>query len=148
MYYEVLAGELLNIKTKLLQVPADQKLSKMIRGELFALNYLNSHTKAIHPKELSEQLFVSTARIARLLNHLEEKKLIVRLPDPEDNRQILVELTEEGRKKIQIYRKEVIFQLTDMLEALGPEDSRDYIRILEKIYHNFIEQTTGDDKTE
>lgn len=140
MYYEMLAGELLNIKSKLLQVPADQKLSKMMRGELFALNYLNSKGTAVHPKELSEQLSVSTARIARLLNHMEEKKLIFRQPDPEDSRQILIHLTDEGRKKIELHRREVILQLAGMLEELGPDDAKGYIRILERIYHNSKER--------
>ena len=39
MDYEALAGELLSIRGNLLQVPANQKLSKMLRGELFVLNY-------------------------------------------------------------------------------------------------------------
>ena len=93
MDYEALAGELLSIRGNLLQVPANQKLSKMLRGELFVLNYLDHREGKVHPKELSEKMAVSTARIARLLNHMEEKSLVIRQPDPGDSRQIIVQLT-------------------------------------------------------
>lgn len=137
MDYEALAGELLSIRGNLLQVPANQKLSKMLRGELFVLNYLDRREGEVHPKELSEKMTVSTARIAKLLNHMEEKSLVIRQPDPGDSRQIIVQLTPDGAKAIDAARREVIAYLAKMLESLGPEDARAYIRIQEKIYQNY-----------
>ena len=137
MDYSALASELINVRTNLLQVPADQQLSKMVKGELFVLNYLGTHEKIIHPKELSEKMAVSTARIASLLNHMEEKNLIRRSPDPADSRQIVVVLTEEGRAAIHRIRGEVIAYVSAMLESLGPEDAESYIRIQSKIWNNF-----------
>lgn len=138
MYYEALADELLHIRANLLRVPAHQKLSNMLRGELFVLNYLYDHDTIVHPKELSENLSVSTARIASLLKHMEEKELIVRTPDPEDSRQIIVRLTPAGKHTIQKYRKDVLSYLARTLENLGPDDAREYIRIQKKIYCNYI----------
>lgn len=140
MYYEALADELLHIRADLLRVPAQQKLSNMLRGELFVLNYLHDHDTIVHPKELSENLSVSTARIASLLKHMEEKNLIVRAPDSSDSRQIIVRLTEDGKKAIQTYREDVLAYLARTLESLGPDDAREYIRIQKKIYCNFIEK--------
>lgn len=138
MYYEALADELLHIRADLLRVPAQQKLSNMLRGELFVLNYLHDHDTIVHPKELSENLSVSTARIASLLKHMEEKNLIVRAPDSSDSRQIIVRLTEDGKKAIQTYREDVLAYLARTLESLGPDDAREYIRIQKKIYCNYI----------
>lgn len=138
MYYEALADELLHIRADLLRVPAQQKLSNMLRGELFVLNYLHDHDTIVHPKELSENLSVSTARIASLLKHMEEKNLIVRAPDGSDSRQIIVRLTEDGKKAIQTYREDVLAYLARTLESLGPDDAREYIRIQKKIYCNYI----------
>lgn len=138
MYYEALADELLHIRADLLRVPAQQKLSNMLRGELFVLNYLHDHDTIVHPKELSENLSVSTARIASLLKHMEEKDLIVRAPDCSDSRQIIVRLTEDGKKAIQTYREDVLAYLARTLESLGPDDAREYIRIQKKIYCNYI----------
>ena len=138
MYYQTLANELLHIRMNLLQVPASQKLSGILRGELFVLNYLYNREDGVHPKELSEKLSVSTARIASLLNHMEEKHLVVRETGPEDSRQVLVRLTPDGLEAIQCCRRDVLASVERMLEALGPDDAREYIRIQEKIYNNYM----------
>lgn len=138
MEYAILAGQLLSVQANLLQVPAYQQLSKMVRGELFVLNYLATHEAAIHPKELSKKMSVSTARIAILLNHMEEKGLITRSSDLSDNRQVFVRLTENGVNAIQHTRADVISRVSSLLEALGPEDAREFIRIQEKILDNFL----------
>lgn len=137
MYYETLASELLKIKAHLLQVPASQQMDTMVKGELFVLNYLSTHKEIVHPKELSENMSVSTARIAALLNHMEKKELISRSPDPADNRQIIVQLTPNGTRAIEEKRAEVLRYAAAMLESLGPDDAREYIRIQEKIIRNF-----------
>ena len=137
MDYTALANELLSVRANLLQVPANQKLSKMVQGELFVLNYLITHEKIVHPKELSEKMAVSTARIASLLNHMEGKNLIQRYADKDDNRQVIVILTDTGRQEIHRIRAEVISHVCAMLESLGPEDAEAYIRIQKKIWNNF-----------
>lgn len=134
MDYTHLAGELLEIHANLIQVPAARQVSKMVKGELFVLNYLMTHEKIVHPKELSEKMAVTTARIASLLNHMEEKQLVERCPDPEDNRQIIVRLTDAGRDAIRKARMEALRLVTAMLEDLGEEDARNYIRIQKKIW--------------
>ena len=136
MDYMIMAEELLGVRANLLQVPAIQQLAKMVRGELFVLNYLATHEKEIHPKELSEKMAVSTARIASLLNHMAEKQLIQRYADKNDNRQVIVILTEKGRQEIQQIREEVITRVGALLESLGPEDSEAFIRIQKRIWSN------------
>lgn len=144
MYYEALAGELLNARAQLLQVPAHQEIAKLMRGELFVLNHLKNSERPIHPKELSEKLSVSTARIARLLNHLEEQKLIVRFTDERDSRQVNVQLTELGISTIDKARKKVLEYTAQMLESLGPNDAKEYIRIQEKIYQTYLSKISSD----
>lgn len=137
MDYRALACDLLSVRANLLQVPVTQQLTKMVKGEIFVLNYLVTNEKIVHPKELSEKMAVSTARIASLLNHMEDKKLIQRCADQEDSRQVIVVLTDEGRTRIHQIRAEVISYTCTMLENLGPEDAQAYIRIQNKIWNNF-----------
>lgn len=139
MDYSELASELLEIRADLNQVPAVQQIYKMVKGELFVMNYLMTHHGVIHPKELSEKMAVTTARIASLLNHMEEKQLIERCPDPNDNRQIIVHLTERGEAAIRASREKTLDHVAAMLEALGPEDAEGYIRIQKKIWNMFHE---------
>lgn len=137
MDYMELAKELIDVQELLLQVPAKQKLSKLTVGSLFVLNYLAHHDNNVHPKELSEKMAVSSARIASLLNYLEEKKMVRRYVDSQDNRQIIVLLTELGRREIHRVRAEVLPDLCDMLERLGPEDAEAFIRIQKKIWSSY-----------
>lgn len=137
MDYMELANELIDVQGLLLQVPAEQKLSKMAMGSLFVLNYLAFNEGCVHPKDLSEKMAVSSARIARLLNYLEEKKMVRRYADPQDNRQVIVVLTETGRNEIHRIRAEVLPSLADMLEKIGPEDAEAFIRIQKKIWSSY-----------
>lgn len=137
MDYTKLANELIAIQELMLRVPARQKISKLSVGSLFVLNYLAYHKNNVHPKELSEKMAVSTARIARLLSYLENKNMVQRYMDPHDNRQIIVELTELGRNEIQRVRADAIPVISDMLEKLGPEDAEAYLRIQWKIVRNY-----------
>lgn len=133
MYYEILAEKLLMIRAKSLHTRYDKAQSKLEQGTAFALNYLYMQERDLHPKDISDGLGVSRARIAALLNHMEEQGLVTRESDTEDNRRIIVTLTEHGRKKIQDIQKQVLFETAKMLEAIGPEDAQEYIRISEKI---------------
>ena len=139
MDYTEMASELLKLRGMMLRVPEERQLSRMVQGELFVLNYLATHEMITHPKELSENMAVSSARIASLLNHMEEKNLISRCPDKNDSRQIIVKLTEAGRSEIQKIREDVIFHVSAMLEKLGPEDASEFIRIERKIWANALE---------
>ncbi|MDO4517275.1 MAG: MarR family transcriptional regulator [Bacillota bacterium] len=131
--YEELAIELLRLNIGMLQEPAKQKIAKMTRGEFFVLNYLMTHQNQAHPAEISRSMVVSTARIAALLSRLEEKQFISRTQDPTDNRQVIVTLLPQGLALIQRIQGEVIAAVVRMLERLGPEDAREYIRIQKKI---------------
>ena len=136
MDYKELAEEYLMIRAQLLKVPASQQVTKLVKGELFVLNYLATHEKAVYPKDLSKEMVVSTARIAVILNQMEDKKWITRTADTEDNRQILVALTEEGHHGIEQQREKIIHAVVQMFEKLGPEDAAEFIRIQRKIVEN------------
>ena len=131
--YEGLATELLQVNEDLLRVPARHLISKLTQGEHFVLNYLLTHR---HPVDLSRGLVVSTARIAALLNRMEDKGLISRLPDPLNNRQVIVTLSPQGLEAIQTFRSQVIRSAAQMLADLGPEDAREFIRIQKKLLAN------------
>lgn len=131
--YQTLASELLYVNEGLRQMPAEQQIAKLARGELFVLNYLLTHQYQAHPSDLSRHMVVSTARVAALLNRMEEKKLIARGPDPENRRQIIVRLLPQGTRAIQQIRTEVLDAVAGMLERLGPEDAKEYLRLQKKL---------------
>ena len=70
---------------------------------------------------------------------MEEQGLVTRNVDPEDNRKILVYLTDAGVQMIQKKRAEVVDSVAKTLELLGPEDAEAYLRIKTKILRNYME---------
>ena len=74
---------------------------------------------------------------------MEEKGLIRRAEDDNDHRQTIVTLTPEGHQVVDRARLEVIAGLAGMLEDIGPDDAREYIRIQEKIYANYLKKRSG-----
>lgn len=142
MDYLKLATELVEIQMYLLQVPAKQELSKLSKGEIYILYHLVYFGDNIHPRALSKCMAVSSARIAVLLNKLEQKKQIRRLPDQNDNRQVIVSITELGRQRVEQSLAKSLPRIGGLLETLGPEDAEAYIRIQRKILRRFLEAQT------
>lgn len=141
MDYHMLAEKLLDLQTILRLEPASRQLSLIERGSFLALHYLMDSSRTLHPKELSQKMAVSSARVAALLKHLEHDGLITRSPDPGDNRQVVVSLTCRGAQLIKEKRAEVVNIIAEALEELGPEEAETYLRIEEKFRQNFIRRT-------
>ncbi|HIR26636.1 MAG TPA: MarR family transcriptional regulator [Candidatus Choladousia intestinigallinarum] len=136
MDYYAAARKLLALKTSLEHFPLNRHLLELTRGEFFVLDYLNQKN-AVNPKELSRVMSVSTARVAVLLKHMEEKGWILKTLDPRDSRQILVSITESGISTFEARYRETLLQAAALLKALGPEDAKSLLRIEEKIIHIF-----------
>ncbi|EAY7431787.1 MarR family transcriptional regulator, partial [Salmonella enterica] len=54
--------------------------------------------RQLSPKELQKKILISSGGLSNRINRLEEKKYIVRIPDPSDRRGVIVRITPEGRK--------------------------------------------------
>ncbi|MED9786883.1 MAG: transcriptional regulator, partial [Latilactobacillus curvatus] len=69
----------------------------------------------------------STARVANILNNLEEKGMISREISREDRRKILVFLTDKGRKETKERRTRTITRISNVFEAMGEERTQQFI---------------------
>ena len=103
------------------------------RGELCLLMHLKRQSDLVLPSELSEVMSVSTARITRLLNTLEDRGLIQRSMDLSDRRKIVVKLTEAGERYLKEVYKRTHRRASAVIDALGAEETETFIRIAEKI---------------
>lgn len=137
MDYQNMAEELLEIMSETPQVKDEHRLTDRVRGSSFVLMYLATHGEHSYPRDISDSMKVSTARIAAILRQLEEEGLITRTTDPKDNRQVIVRLTEDGFDSAKRYRQEATDSIKKLLEFLGPEDAKAYIRIRKKISRRY-----------
>ena len=131
------------------QVQAEEQLFECIRrlmasvegqqgaaashGEVFLLRYLYGSRGAATPGELSRAMQVSTARVARLLHTLEGRGFLARSGSEEDHRQVEVRLTEAGRAYVEEFQRRAHRRIAAIVEALGEEDTSEYLRITERI---------------
>lgn len=133
MDYKELSYEFLQMMYKHYQIKAQQKFSNAVHGEAFALQYIAQHDDAAVPSDIENAMSVSSARIATLLGRLEDKGWITRRIDPKDRRRTILKLTSKGEEKAKKSEQELLSLVTKMLEYLGEEDARNYMRIVGKI---------------
>ena len=133
MDYQAMAKDLMDGLSSYTQAKAERLMATRFKGQVFVLTYLLANRNQAHPKDLSDSMMVSTARMAVILRQLDEDGIITRTTDPGDRRQTIVSLTEKGIRLTREYYDETLESLTKMLEYLGPEDAASYIRIRKKI---------------
>lgn len=75
------------------------------------------------PSDLSRIAILTTGTMTVLLDRLEDKGLVRRLPDPNDRRRLEVELTEEGLACIDRALDERVGRLNALTAMLDPEES-------------------------
>ena len=133
MNYTKLAEQLLENMILANKSKALLKLSKIIHGEMFALQMIAAHNNDITPGDISKAAGTSPARIAAELKSLENKGLIIREIDPNNSRRILIHLTPEGEKTANTYHCEGIDVARELISQLGESDAIEYIRIIGKL---------------
>lgn len=108
-------------------------LNEFSRGEVGILSFLAFDKDEVLAGELSEKLGVSTARIASILNSLENKEYIIRREDDFDKRKTVVAITEKGSKSVASTKKEIINKIIKVIKEIGYDEIKKYIEITLKI---------------
>jgi DNA-binding MarR family transcriptional regulator len=91
------------------------------------------------PRELADQERVQPPSMTRTVNALAEARLVVRAADPDDGRQVIVDLTESGRDHVRETRRRRDAWLARRLADLTPAERAvlaDASDILRRITHS------------
>jgi DNA-binding MarR family transcriptional regulator len=83
--------------------------------------------------DLADATAQHPAAISRLIDELEERALVRRRRDTTDRRQVIVELTREGRARFRAERPMVRGAIDEVLSPLGPRDQRRLVTLLEAV---------------
>ncbi|HSA07257.1 MAG TPA: MarR family transcriptional regulator [Candidatus Gastranaerophilales bacterium] len=90
----------------------------------------------IYQKQLGDYLFKDKPTITRILDIIEDKNFIIRIPDDKDRRKTKVYLTQDGKNLV----KDLIPVANDFQEKLTKDISaseiENFTRILEKLDEN------------
>lgn len=104
--------------------PSEFILLRMLKGQ-------NEKCPArMRVSEISNKLHITPSAVTHTINSLEKSGFIKRLADPSDRRIVLVSITDKGNTVCQhVYEKHIHF-LEGLVDYLGEEDSKEFIRLL------------------
>ena len=101
--------------------PQDLKMEIAVKG------------RAVRVSELVRSIPVPPPAISRGLRSLEQKGLIVRSLDPDDRRNILVQLTEQGDELAEVASKKMDAFLDAVMSQMEPDEVRQMTKSLQKL---------------
>ena len=132
-FYAEAAASLVKLLARTRQNPDLKNVREISSGEKGVLLYLVSRPEGVPSGELGKALGIGSGGVANLLSVLDRKGYISRSISPKDRRIIIVSITETGRRAITNLRCRIQSRLEDLLVALGENDTRELIRIYERI---------------
>lgn len=106
----------------------------MSMGEDPVLEYLSRHEDGMSPSDLAEKLGYTRPRMTRILDSLESKGYVERIPDAKDRRRVIARCTEEGRCHAQDRQTDGVSSLAATLSKMGEHDARELLKGLETAY--------------
>ncbi|NLN55771.1 MAG: MarR family transcriptional regulator [Clostridiales bacterium] len=130
MNYKKTAEEIVDKLSVILSPAYHLKVEGVTKGEVFILNYIIASKGPVHPKQISDIMGISSARVSVVLNNLESKGEIRRISDSFDKRRTVIEITEKGREKAIRRRGETVKRLARVLENMGEDETKEFFRTL------------------
>ncbi len=83
--------------------------------------------------EIGPRMGIAATSISRILNTLEEKKLIKKYPNKNDGRSVIVKLTAKGRKMRDISKETILGFNSQVEQALSASEKNQFKKIIKKI---------------
>ena len=105
------------------------------RGEVGALSALRvaGPPHRLSPTRLGRGLMLSSAGVTSRIDRLERRGLVRRLPDPDDRRGVIVELTDEGEKLVDQAVTAMAESDRQLLARLDPDEVAQLEALLRKL---------------
>src|SRR6478735_494695 len=84
--------------------------------------------------ELNDNVLLSQSSLSRLVDRLEKRGLVERMPAPDDGRGVLLKLTEEGAAMQKEIGREHVRDIAELVApALTAAEQRELLRLTEKL---------------
>jgi len=105
------------------------------RGEVGALSALRiaGPPHQLSPTRLGRGLMLSSAGVTSRIDRLERRGLVRRLPDPDDRRGVIVELTDQGIELVDTAVAALAVSDRQLLERLDPDEITQLEALLRKL---------------
>jgi len=111
--------------------------------DVLATLYRTGAPHAMNPQKLVEALLLTSGAMTNRLDRLEQAGLLVRNPNPDDRRGVIVSLTTDGLRVIKVVLKEYLTDLNELLEPLSTAERRQLAGLLKKLLLKQDQDTPG-----
>lgn len=116
-----------------------KKMEEYNQGSKHALQYLlQEEEMEVTAGMVANELSISTARVAKLINNLSKNGYIDKWNSKKDARVTIVKITEKGKEYIIKEKEDFLKTLELVIDKIGVEDLMEFIRISKKIKKAFI----------
>ncbi len=94
----------------------------------------------LEPSVIAERLLITTGSVTSLLDNLEKRDLIRRLPHPEDRRKLLVAITPAAQRIVDELLPALHAREREVISAaLSTNEQRVMLRLITKVQHAALE---------
>ncbi len=131
--YEKAAEKLFTLINHQKGCPMGRETMKLSHGEKGMLAFLQMHPEGITSGQIGKACGIGSGGVANMLNNLQGKGYIARTMNPKDRRSVIVTLTKEGNSIITQEQHRMRRIVGSVLSELGEEDTRELLRIYERI---------------
>lgn len=97
------------------------------------IHELHEECEEVRVSDISERLKITTPSVTKLINELEEKKVLVKYSLEEDKRVTLLKLTDLGKEYYRQYVKEYHEEWANHLKEITDEEIEITIRVIEQL---------------
>jgi DNA-binding MarR family transcriptional regulator len=110
-----------------------EKMKITFKGENLMLAILMKMGGKATPGELIQYTECTAARLTAIAKSLESKGFVKRIQNSEDKRSTIIEMTSEGISKFMLLQKEAIESILNLIEKLGENDAREFVRLVQRL---------------
>lgn len=133
MQSEVLAEQILNTFDSIDTESLLKNLKLSLKGENLLLMILNDLGGSSTPGKIIQRLDFTSARLSAIIKSLENKGFVERRKNEGDGRSTIVAMTPVGKEHFVKLRAEIINNALTIIEQLGEEDVREFLRIINNL---------------
>ena len=95
-----------------------------------------SKKKTASQKELQKMLHIQPGSMSEIVAKLERKGLISRSRDTEDNRKVILSITEQGIKDVEEFQASYTSNVVTVFEALNSEEAKEMEQLFLKLLNH------------
>ncbi len=110
----------------------DKTFGEFSFAQMRAIKIVKSK-RQVSISELAELLQVSAPSASTMVERLVERRVLVRKPDPDDRRKVIVTISPDMVSITEQIEKEIFGAFVDLVEKVGPDVADDWYQVISKI---------------